>query len=139
MPLINQICPECGGAGKIAFDSHCLAGRLAWSASHFCDDCKYRVEEDSWDWIPDNYRRLELQHDGSWSIKILDPNNSLINALKVIRQHCKLSLAEIAAIKKQLSEPILTGTRAEMDTIVFHLNKSGVEAITITTNSTCSE
>lgn len=80
MPVINETCPECGGSLEIGFGNRCLGGQLVWSASHHCNDCEHAVEEDSWDSIPEDYRQLELQHDGVRAIQL--PHGLLNNSVQ---------------------------------------------------------
>ena len=126
MPIIHTTCSECSGQLEISFGSRCFKGQLTWSASYYCKDCDYAVEEDAWDMIPEDYRELELQHDGVWSILFLHSSYSKITALKIIRQCLDLSMPEITCIKKQLPGPVLTGTQAEMDRIAYYLSESDI-------------
>ena len=87
MALINRMCPDCGGSVQIGFGSSCRGGELIWSASHQCKDCDYALEEDSWGHIPDDYRQLELEHDGTWSLLVKSTETSRVRVVKVLREH----------------------------------------------------
>jgi hypothetical protein len=93
------------------------------------------MEEDDFE-TPSDWRDLELQLDGAWSVQISDEAFNVPVVLKVVRAVEGMSLAQVSAIKRSLPGPFLLGTKAEMERVCYLLGTEGISAKVVENSGT---
>jgi DNA-directed RNA polymerase subunit RPC12/RpoP len=127
MGVYTYQCSDCGGKVEVGFGNR-YYGRLIWSASHHCQQCGMRMEEDGWGKLPGYLYAIEIEQCGTWAVKLSNPK-ARIFVLKVMREVLNLSMSEIRAIIKDKLETFSIGSQAEADFVKTMLDKSyGVKA-----------
>jgi DNA-directed RNA polymerase subunit RPC12/RpoP len=120
-------CADCGGEVEVGFGDR-YHGRLIWSASHHCQQCGMRMEEDGWGKLPDYLYAIEIEQCGTWAVKLSSPKDRVF-LLKAMREILDLSMSEVRAIIKDNLEIFSIGTQAEANFVKAVLDRSyGVKA-----------
>ena len=129
MPSVDGICGGCGESVKVHFGQsarHWMSG-LGWWESYRCEKCGDAVEADGGDDMPDDYRRIILEEEGAWEIRLSQRPELETDTLHRIKKALGLTLAEVAALKN-CRGALAKGTKAEMEHKVALLSSEGVDA-----------
>jgi hypothetical protein len=113
--IVECICLDCGGRMDISVGEKLVRGRILWHCSWHCRSCGSRIEEDGGEPVPEEVRRMILQSNGAWELRITEQPHNLPAVLKRLRETLRLSLLETARLKTRIPGTVFTGTRAEAE------------------------
>jgi DNA-directed RNA polymerase subunit RPC12/RpoP len=122
MGIYTYQCSDCGGEVEVGFGDR-YYGRLIWSASHHCQQCGMRMEEDGWGKLPGYLYAIEIEQCGIWAVKLLNPKDRVF-VLKAMREVLELSMSEVRSIVNDKLETFSIGTQAEADFVNTVLDES---------------
>src|SRR5687767_6472095 len=124
MAQIAHTCHDCGHEGSATLRQRITGSGLAWSVSFRCPQCGNDEEIDGQGLPPAEMRAEILAQDGVWELVLVDAANAL-EALGRLRREMRLSMADMARMKRRIPGPILRGTQTEMTFINSILAKNG--------------
>ncbi|WP_433222198.1 hypothetical protein ACQP00_22815 [Dactylosporangium sp. CS-047395] len=121
-------CLRCDGLLRGELGQTVVGNRLAWSVSSVCDGCGTQLESCEWDALPDDYRQILLDRDGTGRLRV-DPEGGRPLRLAILRtlRRYGATLAEATDTYNRLTGAGVTGTRAEVLLLANRLNATGVK------------
>jgi DNA-directed RNA polymerase subunit RPC12/RpoP len=133
MGVYTYQCSDCGGEVTVGFGD-IYNGRLIWSASHHCQQCGMRMEEDGWGKLPDYLYAIEIEQGGTWAVKPSSLKDRVF-VFRAMREVLDLSMSEAQAIIKGNSDFFPIGTQAEADFARDLLKSYGIVAQVVSVNT----
>lgn len=120
-------CQDCGRPVVRHIGEYVDGTLLRWSESYVCEACGCAIEADGIGPFPEDVRQALLA-EGAWELRVFGEGRDVVRALMVLRRELGLSVSEAGALRVQLSGPVLTGTRGEMERLRRLLMAEGVAA-----------
>ncbi len=120
MVILEYPCSDCSGVCTVLFIERCMHGYIILSESTRCSNCDFALEADGHGKLPDDIRKLQIEQEGHWGLKIHSGKKVVIG--KVIRALESLTLKEVSILLKKIPGIISTGTQAEMERIKYWLD-----------------
>lgn len=111
---VSYHCDNCGNILVVRVGQYLIDNKIGWNASFTCPACKLWIEEDGVEEMPQEYRDIVIQNEGTWRLEIDDSKGKIPSILKILRKHFGLSMEEVINVKENISVILMTGTRTEM-------------------------
>lgn len=118
-------CSECGADVNVRFGQVGKKEHLSWFRTWDCTSCSFHVEEDG-DETPEDIRIKVLELEGRWSINISEEDKKS-SSFKVLKDVLKLSMKDIAQVRKSSKGLVFSGTQEEANFYLRRCKEFGLE------------
>jgi len=119
---------KCGNTVTVHTGQQLVNDRVYWGISYNCGICGYNIEADGSDITPEDIRKIILDSEGEWNLKIEEDVSKTVEILKVLKQALNLSMVNTLKLKKNIHGNIMNGTRVEMLRLQRLLDKHGISS-----------
>jgi len=121
---VEIACPICGNLDGASLGQSVIFGKLRWYVSTNCPRCRHVSEEDGVGFPPQTHREKLLVSGGTWNL-VVDVQFR-VAFLKTLRELVSVSFAEASKIKFPKA---FSGTKAEVEWVLYHATAAGISAI----------